>query len=231
MAIEISNENLIKNCYQTLSILAELKKDSVVDSSKVVSDAVSALLKSFDLTDGQKESIVKVLNKSKLVASTEKLDMDIGDIFLLRGLLHKSGIRFDKTRVDFDKNLVDLDYLTGVIKKVKDKAEKAIRKEMLQSAINRLTLAKKAVNAANLASEAQIEVADAEKYLKQLEVIAVSINFKKKYKDAIDALTASGKEITPANFAKEAGISLEDAGKQLTKIIDKENKRLNKLNK
>ena len=231
MAIEISNENLIKNCYQTLSILAELKKDSVVDSSKVASDAVASLSKSFDLTDGQKESISKVLNKSKLVTSTEKLDMDKGDIFLLRGILYKSKIRFDKTLVDFDKDVVDLNYLTDVIKKVKDKAEKAIRKEMLQSAINRLTLAKKAVNAVNLADEAQIEVADAEKYLKQLEVIAVSINFKKKYKDAIDALTTSGKEITPANFAKEAGISLEDAGKQLTKIIDKENKRLNKLNK
>lgn len=171
MAIKISAENLIKNCNQTLSILAELMKDSVVDSSKVVSDAVASLSNSFTFTDAQKEFITKVLNKAPLVASTEKLDMDIGDIFLLRGLLHKAEIRFDKTRVDFDKNIVDLDYLTGLIKKVKDKAEKAIRKEILQSAINRLTLADKPVNGANLASEAKIELADAEKYLKQLDTV------------------------------------------------------------
>jgi len=61
-----------------------------------------------------------------------------------------------------------------LIEKVEEavkKVSKKIRKEVLQSAIERLSVAKKEINASNLAKEAGIEVVDAEKYLKQLETV------------------------------------------------------------
>lgn len=173
MATVLSDEKLLKNAEETLQLLKEFAENSKVDSSKVIEDALTVLSKSFDFSDAQKESISKTLGKAKLanVESTSSVKMDEADVFILRGFLIKANIKLDKALVDFDSMKLDLSYLIEKVEEAVKKVSKKIRKEVLQSAIERLSVAKKEINASNLAKEAGIEVVDAEKYLKQLETV------------------------------------------------------------
>lgn len=166
------SENVkISSLEQAISLVESLLESTKVDKKEEVEKVLSLVSDLFEISEKSFSTIENQLNKAPLKNLVKEIDLDRADSLMLEALILKSGLRYDKEKVNFEDSVFDLEYLyTTLTKKLKSEKKK-VEAEKRKAALEKLQSEGKDINAKNLSEAADISVEEAEKYLGQLAKI------------------------------------------------------------